>query len=76
VLNAVNTFVVGHTLAEAGRTPGHEGAETDLDQRADELTPAEFPNLAEVVATRAGLDFDSRFLLTLDILLAGFTALD
>ncbi|MDG6103732.1 TetR/AcrR family transcriptional regulator C-terminal domain-containing protein [Dactylosporangium aurantiacum] len=75
VVNVVATFTIGHTLAEVGQTPGHEGTEPDLDQRADELDPALFPNLAEVIATRAGLDFDSRFAEAIDILLAGYAAL-
>ncbi len=75
VVNVVATFTIGHTLAEVGQTPGHEGTEPDLDQRADELDPAQFPNLTEVIATRAGLDFDSRFTEAVDILLAGYAAL-
>jgi TetR/AcrR family tetracycline transcriptional repressor len=75
VVNALATFTIGHTLAEAGRTPGHEGSEPDLDQRADELGPAEFPNLTEVIRTRAGLDFDHRFGQAVDILLGGYAAL-
>ncbi|SDY58989.1 transcriptional regulator, TetR family [Asanoa ishikariensis] len=75
VVNVVAMFTIGHTLAEVGRTPGHEGSEPNLDDRADELDPAEFPNLTEVIATRAGLDFDSRFTEAIDILLAGYAAL-
>lgn len=75
VVNVVATFTIGHTLAEVGQTPGHEGTEPDLDQHADELDPAQFPNLTEVIATRAGLDFDSRFTEAIDILLAGYAAL-
>lgn len=37
---------------------------------------AEFPNLVEVIRTRAGLDFDSRFAQATDILIAGYAALD
>jgi TetR/AcrR family transcriptional regulator, tetracycline repressor protein len=74
VVNVVATFTIGHTLAEVGRTPGHEGSEPDLDDRADELDPAEFPNLTEIIATRAGLDFQSRFTEAIDILLAGYAA--
>jgi AcrR family transcriptional regulator len=76
VVNVVATFTIGHTLAEAGRTPGHEGSEPDLDQRADELDPAEFPNLTEIIATRAGLDFTHRFTQAIDILLAGYATLE
>jgi TetR/AcrR family tetracycline transcriptional repressor len=70
VVNVLATFTIGHTLAEVGRTPGHEGTEPTWDEAA--LDPAEFPNLAEVVATRAGLDFDSRFTEAVEILLAGY----
>lgn len=74
VVNVLATFTIGHTLAEVGLTPGHEGTEPDLDQRADDLDPDEFPNLTEVIVTRAGLDFDSRFTEAVDILLAGYAA--
>jgi AcrR family transcriptional regulator len=75
LVNVIATFTIGHTLAEAGRTPGHEGTEPNLDDRAEELDPAEFPNLTEIIATRAGLDFDHRFTEAVDILLAGYAAL-
>lgn len=75
VVNVVATFTIGHTLAEVGQTPGHEGTEPDLDQRADELDPAEFPNLTEVLTTRVGLDFDTRFTQAIDILLDGYAAI-
>ncbi|WP_034594541.1 TetR/AcrR family transcriptional regulator C-terminal domain-containing protein [Hamadaea tsunoensis] len=74
LVNVIATFTIGHTLAEVGQTPGHEGTEPDLDQRAGELDPAEFPNLTEVIATRAGLDFDSRFTQAIDIIVAGYAA--
>ncbi|AEV83532.1 Tetracycline repressor protein class H [Actinoplanes sp. SE50] len=74
MVNVLATFTIGHTLAEVGQTPGHEGAGPDLDQRSDELDPAEFPNLVEVIRTRAGLDFDSRFTEAVDILIAGYAA--
>ena len=44
VVNVIATFTIGHTLAEVGQTPGHEGTEPDLDQHAGELDPALFPN--------------------------------
>jgi TetR/AcrR family transcriptional regulator, tetracycline repressor protein len=75
VVNVVAMFTIGHTLAEVGQTPGHEGSEPDLDQHAEELDPEQFPNLVEVIATRAGLDFDTRFTEAIDILLAGYAAL-
>lgn len=68
LLNAVTMFTVGHTLAEAGRTPGHEEAEPEAADTAG------FPVLAEVFATGAGLDFDARFTRTVDLLIAGYGA--
>ncbi|MFI6047373.1 TetR/AcrR family transcriptional regulator C-terminal domain-containing protein [Nocardia sp. NPDC051321] len=68
IVNAVMTFVIGHTLAEAGTTPGHEQAGT----AQAEADPEAYPLLAESVATGAGLDFESRFALTVDILVRGF----
>ncbi|WP_158881133.1 TetR/AcrR family transcriptional regulator C-terminal domain-containing protein [Amycolatopsis anabasis] len=62
--NAVMTFVLGHTLAEAGRTPGHE--ESDVDSTGH---LAEFPILAE--ALRTGPRHEERFELALEALLAG-----
>jgi TetR/AcrR family transcriptional regulator, tetracycline repressor protein len=69
ILNAVTMFVIGHTLAEAADTPGHEDAAT---APAPVVDPEQFPNFAEAIRTGAGLDFDSRFTSVLDILLAGF----
>ena len=40
IVNVIATFTIGHTLAEAGQTPGHEGSEPNLDERAHELDPA------------------------------------
>jgi hypothetical protein len=70
-LNSVMTFVVGHTLAEAGQTPGHEDAHQGEPPAPD---PAEYPNFAEVIRTGAGLDFTARFQKTLDILIDGYAA--
>jgi AcrR family transcriptional regulator len=72
IVNTVSTFVIGHTLAEAGRTPGHEGTEPDTAALAPD--PADYPNFAEALATGAGLDFEARFGQVLDILIAGFAA--
>jgi TetR/AcrR family tetracycline transcriptional repressor len=69
-LNAVMTFVVGHTLAEAGRTPGHE----DAEETPGQPDPAAYPCFAEAVRTGAGLDFAGRFQRTLDILVDGYAA--
>jgi hypothetical protein len=72
-LNSVMTFVVGHTLAEAGRTPGHEDTQDSQDSHDSEAPdPAEYPNFAEAIRTGAGLDFTSRFHKTLDILIEGY----
>jgi AcrR family transcriptional regulator len=76
VVNVLATFTIGHTLAEVGRTPGHEGSEPDLDQHAADLDPDEFPHFTEVIRTRAGLDFDTRFTQAVDILLAGYAGHD
>ncbi|MBB2745347.1 UNVERIFIED_ORG: uncharacterized protein with von Willebrand factor type A (vWA) domain [Microbispora rosea subsp. rosea] len=65
------TFVVGHTLAEAGRTPGHD--EPDVAGVMESLDPGEYPVLVE--ALRAGLgtpeDHQERFDRALDALLHG-----
>ena len=70
-LNSVMTFVVGHTLAEAGQTPGHEDSHDGQPPAPD---PAEYPNFAAAIRTGAGLDFTSRFGTALDILIDGFAA--
>lgn len=67
-LNAVTMFVIGHTLAEAGATPGHE------DAMVEQIPAGDFPLVAESFATGAGLDFDSRFSATVDILIRGFAS--
>jgi TetR/AcrR family tetracycline transcriptional repressor len=69
-INSVMTFVVGHTLAEAGQTPGHEDTHDPADTETPD--PAAYPNLAEAVRTGAGLDFTRRFHRTLDILIEGY----
>ncbi len=69
-LNAVMMFVIGHTLAEAGQTPGHEGTEPGPPAP----DPAAYPNFAAAVRTGAGLDFTARFRRTLDILIDGYAA--
>ncbi|WP_162002644.1 TetR/AcrR family transcriptional regulator C-terminal domain-containing protein [Streptomyces sp. CB01881] len=71
VLNTVVSYTLGHTLAEVGETPHHEGTEPDPDQFRS-LDPAVFPQLAQAFATGAGLDSEQRFHRTLRILLAGF----
>jgi len=69
-LNAVTAFVIGHTLAEVGTTPGTDG-ESDPTAAIDAQT---HPRFARAVATGAGLDFDARFTLVVDILVKGFEA--
>jgi AcrR family transcriptional regulator len=69
-VNAVMTFVLGHTLAEAGRTPG---VSSDVDSLA-ELDADRFPLLAE--ALRDGARHDERFEFALRALLAGLFATD
>ncbi|MER7757496.1 TetR/AcrR family transcriptional regulator C-terminal domain-containing protein [Kitasatospora sp. NPDC097643] len=73
VLNAVVTFTIGHTLAEAGQTPHHEGTEPDPEQFTS-LDPNTYPHLAQAFGTGAGLDSEQRFHRTLRILLAGYAA--
>ncbi|MFG2717712.1 TetR/AcrR family transcriptional regulator C-terminal domain-containing protein [Streptomyces sp. NPDC048416] len=70
VINALAAFVIGHTLAEAGRTPGERTDAPDLDDVAPD--PERFPLLAEVTTTRVGLDFAERFDRTVDFILAGY----
>ena len=70
VINVVATFTIGHTLAEVGTTPGESGDAPDLDDQ--EWDESEFTNLAEVVRTRVGLDFESRFEEAVAILVAGY----
>ena len=72
IVNAVSTFVIGHTLAEVGQTPGHEGTEPDTDHLA--VDPARYPNFAAALATGAGLDFEARFGQAVDLLIAGYAA--
>ncbi|RJO79213.1 TetR family transcriptional regulator [Nocardia panacis] len=72
VLNAVATFVIGHTLAEVGTTPGHESAQAEpvaADAKAH-------PLLAESLATGAGTDFDSRFAQTVEFIVQGYARAD
>lgn len=66
LINAVSVFVIGHTLAEAGEPAGAPQEQAD---------PAGYPNIAESFATGEGLDFDSRFEQTLDIIIRGYAAL-
>lgn len=66
IFNAVTTFVVGHALAEAGRTPG-EKSDVDSTEHLDEES---FPLLAE--ALHAGPRHEERFELALSAMLAGF----
>lgn len=73
IFNIVTTFVVGHTLAEVGNTPGHEDASPDTAKLADQLDPSEFPCLSAAIASGLGQEQDhqSRFAFALDSLFAG-----
>ncbi|QBD80834.1 TetR family transcriptional regulator [Ktedonosporobacter rubrisoli] len=77
VLNIVTTFVVGHTLAEVGETPGHEDAAPDTAALEGTLDPLEFPFLAAAIADGLGQteDHRSRFEFALDALFAGMAML-
>ena len=66
IVNAVTMFVIGHTLAEVGQTPGHEDAEPG----PPDVTG--LPNVAEAFTTGAGLDFEPRFSRTVDIIIDGY----
>jgi len=68
MVNAVMTFVLGHTLAEAGRSPG---VESDADSLA-QLDADRFPLLTQ--ALRAGARHAERFEFALRALLAGLFA--
>ncbi|PKV92015.1 TetR family transcriptional regulator [Amycolatopsis echigonensis] len=68
MVNAVMTFVLGHTLAEAGRTPG---TRSDMDSLAH-LDEDRFPLLAQ--ALRGGARHEERFEFALRALLAGLFA--
>lgn len=73
ILNTVMTFVIGHTLAEAGETPGHEDAPPDTAGLGKQLDPAEFPYFSEAIREGLGQpqDHQSRFDFALDALFAG-----
>lgn len=67
VLNAVMTFVLGHTLAEAGSPPGAD--ESDVDSLAG-VDGADFPLL--VLALADGPRHAERFAFALGTLVRGF----
>ncbi|WP_220194857.1 TetR/AcrR family transcriptional regulator C-terminal domain-containing protein [Ktedonospora formicarum] len=77
IINIVTTFVVGHTLAEAGDTPGHEDAIPDTEGLANQLDPRELPYLSEAIASGLGQkhDHQSRFDFALDALFVGMKML-
>ena len=74
VINMIAMFVIGHTLAEAGQTPGHD--EPDVAGAMEGLDAARYPVLA--AALRAGLgtpeDHQARFDFALDALIDGLRA--
>ncbi|WP_179281071.1 TetR/AcrR family transcriptional regulator C-terminal domain-containing protein [Paenibacillus sp. XY044] len=71
IINTVTTFVTGHTLAEAGSTPGHEDFAEELGNRLDHN---EFPCISEAIRRGLGSseDHQARFEFGLDALFAGF----
>ncbi|TDQ05828.1 TetR/AcrR family transcriptional regulator C-terminal domain-containing protein [Labedaea rhizosphaerae] len=73
-LNIIGTFTVGHTLAEAGRTPGHEDADPDLDAFVSELDGARHPLFAAAVRSGGGTNHAERFALAIDMLITGIGA--
>jgi AcrR family transcriptional regulator len=73
-LNIIGTFTVGHTLAEAGRTPGHEDADPDLAAFVSELDSARHPLFAAAVHDGGGTDHAARFDLAVGMLIAGIGA--
>jgi len=76
VINIVGTFVIGHTLAEAGGTPGHADAEPDPAARLASLDPARFPNLRAALADGLGEDHRERFDYALNVILTGLSTVD
>ena len=79
VLNAAMTFTIGHTLAEVGLTPGTESG-ADPGEPGQPAQPGQdeaqsHPHLAEALASGAGLDFESRFTRTPDMIVDGYAAL-
>lgn len=73
VINTVTTFVIGHTLAEAGDIPGHEAAVPDSASLADRLDPAAFPCFSAALLDGLGQphDHQARFDFALDALFIG-----
>jgi len=71
LINIVATFVIGHTLAEAGTTPGHESDTPDPATALAALDPSEFPTLHAALSTGLGEDHQERFDLALDVILTG-----
>ena len=73
VLNTITTFVVGHTLAEAGDTPGHEDAMSDTNELADQLDPSQFPYFTEAIKEGLGQpnEHQARFEFALDAIFIG-----
>jgi TetR/AcrR family transcriptional regulator, tetracycline repressor protein len=74
VINGLTMFVIGHSLAAVGRTPGSEEPEPDVGALVATLDPAEFPLVTCAMRTGAGLDLDAGFGFTLDAMLTGFDA--
>lgn len=68
VINIVGTFVMGHTLAEAGRTPGQDDPDTGA---LDGLDPDRYPTFRAALDAGLGADHQERFDYALDAILGG-----
>ena len=69
--------MIGHTLAEAGDTPGAEDSNPDTQGMALRLDPTEFPYFTQAVASGLGQPYDhqARFDFALNAFLIGMTTL-
>ncbi|MCP2165314.1 TetR/AcrR family transcriptional regulator C-terminal domain-containing protein [Goodfellowiella coeruleoviolacea] len=76
LINIVATTVLGHTLAEAGHTPGHEDVSPDTEELATRIDRSGHPVLRAAVAAGLGRpdDDQARFELAMDALFTGLVA--
>ncbi|MCH5584412.1 TetR/AcrR family transcriptional regulator C-terminal domain-containing protein [Shimazuella sp. AN120528] len=77
LLNSITTFVIGHTLAEAGDTEGHEDTPADTENLIQKIDSAAYPYFHSAIENGLGspLDHQQRFDLALDAWMIGFSAL-
>jgi AcrR family transcriptional regulator len=68
VINIVGTFVLGHTLAEAGTTPGQEDPDTGV---LADLDADRYPTFRAALDDGLGDDHQERFDYALDAILTG-----